>query len=254
MAGPGSTSTGEFRCGSVLVTVRQTESADWDRYSKGWHSKYGPAKTVSTRVTLEAWDRVTDAKRTTTTYPAKLQHIDRRAAEVVAEFLNLPRLRGKAGLRIDPHVSLVPERSSNAHTELYRRELGGELLGWVAVRRGEHFHADTDGAAVSGVLTKLATARLQARKRAAGVSLGIDTDKPVGSILRGFGFCRDGVKDALRILGLDDKPYDLSELAAAGEWDQLPAVAKKYPSEVDTVRRFVASLPALPARIAALIG
>lgn len=246
------TSTGTFRCGAVLVEVSRTEDVDWDRYSKSWHRNYGPAKTVSTKVRLTEWAGAAVPKRTESYYPAKLQHIDRRAMEYLADFLKLPKQRGQQGLRINPHVTLAPVESTNRHTRVYRREFGGEVLGFVAVRRGEHFHADTLDGAVDGVREKIARGRLRTIRRE---TFGFDLEgQTIGAVLRGLGFCKAGVADALDTLGLEDREYEPAELLREADLSKLPAVAKKYPSEVRAVRDVIARLPNLPQRLAELVG
>jgi hypothetical protein len=247
----GSDSTGEFRCGPVLVSVRQAVEEDWDRYSKGWHRNHGPARTYSTTITVSRWN---ESRHSARTFPQSgLRNMDRRAVEAVAEFLALPKLRGRAGLRIDSHVELAEVASPSKRCTLFERRLAGEVLGVVAVRRGEHYHAGTAEAACAGVTEKIARARLARQRSAVSAAIGLDLERPIGAILRSLGFCKEGTADALDALGLDDRRWDIGELVAAGRWENLPILSRKYPSEVGTVVSVLGNL-ALPESIRNLLS
>jgi hypothetical protein len=233
-------SEGRFRLGEILIQVRQTCDEDWDRYSKGWHRAHGPARTYSTSITVSQW---TPRGVRTKHYPQSgLRHIDRRAVEAVADFLGLPKLRGKVGLRIDPHVELVEVPSPRRHVTVFERRLSSERLGYVAVRRDSHYHASTIAGVVDGLMEKLVQARLSTSQRLAGLEIGLDLDRPIGAILRGLKFCSEGTADAIDMLGLDDKVYTLQELLAAGNWRRVPAVAAKYPKECAVIAAALAGI------------
>jgi len=245
------TGTGEFRCGNLLLKIQQEESCDWNRYSKSWHRAHGPARTYSTTITVSRLNARLQVE--SKSYPqTRLQNIDRRAIEAVAEFLGLPKLRGQQGLRISPYVELVQVASPHKRCTVYERRLAGELLGHVAVRRDTHYHAPTAEAACDGVSGKLARERLAQRHGAAAGSLGLDLGKPIGAILRGLGFCKEGTADALEILGLDDSRYTVEELVSSGNWDRLPRVAAKYPKEVGIIATVLAGAQ-LPAQLSGMV-
>ena len=84
-----------------------------------------------------------------------------------------------------------------------------------------------------------------------GRQIGLDLDRPIGTVLRGLGFCRAGTADALNMLELQDRKYDTAELVSTINAAAIPRVAKKYPSETGTVAKLLAAnVSRLPAAIA----
>lgn len=244
-----SNSYGSYRLGNILVEIRHTCHEDWDAYSKSWHRSYGPKKTYSTTIVCTRWDRRSTVQKS---YPqSKLQHMNKRAIEAVADFLGLPKQRGKQALRISPYVTLEPVESPHKRCKVFARKLAGELIGYVATRRNQHYHESHPNVACELVTRKIAQDRLR-RQRKANFG-GFDLGKPIGAILRGLGFCREGTADALDMLGLDDRRYDANELLDTVNLNAVPRVAKKYPEEVSAVASVLATIANLPNELKALI-
>jgi len=248
------TSIGTYHLGDTLVEIAHWCDEDWNRYSKSWHNSYGPARTKTTEIVCSRWDAATHALIQSSYPQSALHHMDRRALDAVADFLALPKLRGQSALRIHPCIALESVESPHKRCAVYARLLAGEIAGYVAVRRKCHYHADTAVLACNGVGEKLARERIRRMNGTAGKALGIDTERPVGAILRGLGFCKAGTADALAMLGLVDRRYDLGELANVINVAAVPTVVRKYPSETGTIANLFATLEdKLPSGIVARI-
>lgn len=232
-----------YRVGSLLVTLLRTVESDYDRYSKGWHRRYGPSQTVKSSFRAEWIDPRT--KRVRKVEAATDHHRNglRSACLALVRFRDrLPAglvpapATDKLSLRVQPIVELRPIGQPNKRLKLYERTLLGDSLGFVATYRGENYHESTAEWAIEGVREKAVAARNAKRLVTVGKAFGLTGT--VRQSLHALGFCDPGINDAFATLGFcaeDATPEALAGVTVA----QLRDVARKWRRELSTVAAIV---------------
>lgn len=212
----------------------QSESTDWDKYSKAWHRAHGPAVEITDRrVIFSRWNGDDGFDRRVVLmsgwrgqwWLAALLDAGIVSAVTVPVKLRGVQLHRAFGVEFVRRVGKV---------EFYRRTLGGTTYDYAVLCRGLSAHGDSPRAA-------LAILRQKARAIVAQRMQPVDM-----ALCRSLGFCETGVLAFCHDFGLDPAGVytgaDVRAAVRAGVAAERAAVAPYVPE-----LRILASALALPA-------
>lgn len=229
--------------GYLWSTKTQTHD-DWNAYSKKYHARYGPKKTVIGR-------SVTFAKVTGTfEEPRHIGGLGIRQSEVFERItIELDSFRGnwlldaaiKAGI-LQSNETLMNARLHAAYTlesyketdtiNVYKRYLGDIFVGYVVAGKGKlkaiTYHHRAGVACVEGWRKKAKLAAMPASEKAKMVT---------AKLARKLGMCGEGIKQFCRDTGLSVKgSYNLQSIIDAAT---TAKVTQKYKYELNKLQEHV---------------
>lgn len=214
---------------------------DYDKsypYSKQWHRKYGPTVHKTTSIFVSTWD--TRNKRVVQRcYPqkAKLQDMTNAEISAVALFARMKPRKGHKGLRINEFVDLTPVKGQRY--KVWKRTFCGKFLGFVAKRKNVHFHASSIISAITGLREKVQQSMLM-KFRPVAKDIQDLHNKTIYRLLKQFGFCHEGIMDALNIMNLEyNRTYTVNSLMNSAQWENFSDVSEKYPEEIKTIQKYI---------------
>lgn len=182
------------------ITVGQDEEEDWHAYSKGWHRSHGPKRTITRRYVI--FTRPNSVKEVTVTSFA-----GNYLLKAIAEFFKIKEVKNASKslrkVQLTPTFRIKKVRQI-AGVKIYMRTLAGAHVDYCAVLRGETYHAETVGKAVSGLKKKLR------------VKENPDLREVDYKAARKLGFCPAGIREFCELNGLrEDATYTIAEIRAA---------------------------------------
>jgi len=198
------------------ITVTQSESEDWEAYSKGWHKSHGPKRTINSR-------EVNFYKDGKFNFQIDLKSFaGNYLIDAIIDVLKLEKVKANSKIQLNKYFSISLVRKV-LNVEIYERKLADAHIDFCAFYNNETFHASTMAGTVSGLQKKLKA------------NIYFDREKINKEVGYQLGFCETGMKEFCTDNDLDfDGTYsrkDLRNIVIANRADNC----KKYASELKKI-------------------
>jgi len=207
-----------------FYTTKTDVEKDYNRYSKGWHRKYGAAKTIVHTVTFARMG--SDGQIETKHHNPKTLNGEYAVNAAIALDIIEP-VKSKVSLKIRLKnvfdASLVADKRGY---KIYSRTLAGQHYDWVIVSpMGVVYHDNDRDALIEGLRLKI---------RAAASKLSLDGPLINWDACKKLGFCDTGIKSFCADFGLNtQQKYTPKEIEAAVRAN--PGRAYPYMAELRTL-------------------
>lgn len=200
------------------ITVTQSESTDWNAYSKGWHNSHGPKRTIDSREVNFYNDGKIKYSIEVKTFAGNYL-ID---AIIEGQKILEQKIKGLAKVQLNKHFSVILIRKV-LNVEIFERKLGDAQIDFCALYKNETFHAATISATIAGLQKKL-KANIYFDREKINKELGFE-----------LGFCETGIKEFCTDNNLNfDSTYSrkyLRNIVIANRSENC----KKYASELKKI-------------------
>lgn len=191
--------------GGHLFVQSETKNTDWNYYSKAWHRKYGPKRTITDRkVTIYRYNGRAKEKLQS----AAVVEFDGRRGNVLIQAIKQSGLfvahesKTPLSVRLDKFYDAKLIRTIG-HVSIFERTLLENHVDFCAVLNDVTYHAESIRAAVRGVHTKIKAA---AKRKNSPISL---------KLCKELGFCDAGIKEFCNVFHIDiHGDYSPSEIEA----------------------------------------
>jgi hypothetical protein len=213
------------RVGDAYIIKYEDVSIDWHAYSKGWHNKYGPKRTVEGRY-ISIFE---NGKSVDIAVPAWRGNylIDALASHYRLEPVKVPK--NLRGVQLNKYFS-VKETRRVCGVIFYELTLMGDVVMYCAAAGGTTFHAETPAELLPGLKRKI---RAEKEKAAQTYTAAILHEK--------YGYCRPGMSAFAAAAGIEyDGEYTISELRDAAknpaDKEAMADVISRYSSELRKIK------------------